>query len=160
MGVKASSYSDRHPGGDARRTIGDGMRVRHVSKALTTAALLGTMLATAIITTSGGAAAAAAATSSAPGVTSNTLTITVTNANPAPVNFTVTGVNPTTGSSVTASNGQAQFCYSGTASGADTVTGTVSSGAIGTATVNWSSSSGISPSGVDTKCRARMRVQS
>ena len=75
MGVKASSYSDRHPGGDARRTIGDGMRVRHGSKALTTAALLGTMLATAIITTSGGAAGAAAATSSAPGVTSNSITV-------------------------------------------------------------------------------------
>src|SRR6202522_1600259 len=75
MGVKASSYSDRHPGGDARRTIGVGMRGRHGSKALTTAALLGTMLATAIITTSGGAAAAAAATSSAPGVTSNSITV-------------------------------------------------------------------------------------
>ena len=45
MGVKASSYSDRHPGGDARPTIGDGMRVRHGFKALTAAALLGTMLA-------------------------------------------------------------------------------------------------------------------
>src|ERR1700689_4994518 len=75
MGVKASSYSDRHPGGDAQPTIGDGMRVRHGSKALTTAALLGTMLATAIITTSGGAAGAAAATSSAPGVTSNSITV-------------------------------------------------------------------------------------
>src|SRR5580692_3986140 len=75
MGVKASSYSDRHPGGDARRTIGDSMRVRHVSKALTTAALLGTMLATAIVTTSGGTAGAAAATSSAPGVTSTSITV-------------------------------------------------------------------------------------
>ena len=74
MGVKASSYSDRHPGGDARRTIGDGMRVRHGSKALTAAALLGTMLAAAIVTTSGGAAGAAA-TSSAPGVTSNSITV-------------------------------------------------------------------------------------
>ena len=75
MGVKASSYSDRHPGGDARRTIGDGMRVRHGSKALTAAALLGTMLAAAVVTTSGGAAGAAAATSSAPGVTSNSITV-------------------------------------------------------------------------------------
>jgi branched-chain amino acid transport system substrate-binding protein len=75
MGVKASSYSDRHPGGDARRTIGDSMRVKHGSKVLTAAALLGTMLAAAVVTTSGGAAGAAAATSSAPGVTSNSITV-------------------------------------------------------------------------------------
>src|ERR1700689_1106247 len=75
MGVKASSYSDRHPGGDAQPTIGDGMRVRHGSKALTAVALLGTMLAAAVVTTSGGAAGAAAATSSAPGVTSNSITV-------------------------------------------------------------------------------------
>src|ERR1700722_13438548 len=74
MGVKASSYSDRHPGGDAQPTIGDGMRVRHGSKALTAAALLGTMLAAAVVTTSGGAAGAAAAPSSAPGGTSNSIT--------------------------------------------------------------------------------------
>src|SRR5271163_1805132 len=75
MGVKASSYSDRHPGGDAQPTIGDGMRVRHGCKALTTAALLGTMLAAAIVTMSGASAGAAAATSSAPGVTSNSITV-------------------------------------------------------------------------------------
>ncbi len=75
MGVKASSYSDRHPGGDAQPTIGDGMRVRHGSKALTAVALLGTMLAAAVVTTSGAAAGAAAATSSAPGVTSNSITV-------------------------------------------------------------------------------------
>src|ERR1700722_19193582 len=75
MGVKASSYSDRHPGGDAQPTIGDGMRVRHGSKALTAAALLGTMLAAAVVTTSGGAAGAAAARISAPGVTSNSITV-------------------------------------------------------------------------------------
>jgi ABC-type branched-subunit amino acid transport system substrate-binding protein len=74
MGVKASSYSDRHLGGDGRLTIGDGMRVRHGSKMLTAAALLGTMLAAAVVTTSGGAAGAAA-TSSAPGVTSNSITV-------------------------------------------------------------------------------------
>jgi branched-chain amino acid transport system substrate-binding protein len=51
------------------------MRVRHGSKAFTTAALLGTMLAMAIVTTSVGAAGAAAATSSAPGVTSNSITV-------------------------------------------------------------------------------------
>src|ERR1700722_14847042 len=75
MGVKASSYSDRHLGGDARRTIGDGMRTRHGSKALMAATLLGTMLAGGVVTTSGGAAGAAAATSSAPGVTSNSITV-------------------------------------------------------------------------------------
>jgi branched-chain amino acid transport system substrate-binding protein len=75
MGVKASSYSDRHLGGDERRTIGDGMRVRHGSKVVTAAALLGTMLAAAVVTTSGGAAGAAATASSAPGVTSNSITV-------------------------------------------------------------------------------------
>src|ERR1700722_13213477 len=75
MGVKASSYSDRHLGGDARRTIGDGMRTRHGSKALMAATLLGTMLAGGVVTTSGGAAGAAASTSSAPGVTSNSITV-------------------------------------------------------------------------------------
>jgi len=73
MGVKASSYSDRHLGGDVRRKIGDAMRVRHGYKALTAATLLGTMLAAAVVTTSGGAAGAA--TSSAPGVTSNSITV-------------------------------------------------------------------------------------
>ena len=38
-------------------------------------ALLGTMLAAAVVTTSGGTAGAAAATSSAPGVTSNSITV-------------------------------------------------------------------------------------
>jgi ABC-type branched-subunit amino acid transport system substrate-binding protein len=75
MGVKASSYSDRHLGGDERRKIGDGMRTRHGSKALRAAALLGTMLAGAVVTTSGGAAGAASTASSAPGVTSNSITV-------------------------------------------------------------------------------------
>ena len=75
MGVKAYSYSDRHPGGDARPTIGDRMRVRHGFKTLTSVALLGTMLGTAIVTTSAGPSGAAAATSSAPGVTSNSITV-------------------------------------------------------------------------------------
>jgi branched-chain amino acid transport system substrate-binding protein len=75
MGVKTYSYSDRHPGGDVRARIGDGMRLRHGCKALTAVALFGTMLAAAVVTTSGGAAGAAAATSSAPGVTSNSITV-------------------------------------------------------------------------------------
>ena len=75
MGVKASSYSDPHPGGDAQPTIGDGMRVRHGCRALTGVALLGTLLAAAVVTTAGGVAGAAAATSAAPGVTSNSITV-------------------------------------------------------------------------------------
>src|SRR5262249_7847603 len=69
------------------------------------------------------------------------LTATVTDQNSAPVagvrvDFTVTGVNPTAGFANTASNGQAQFCYTGTSGGVDTVTGAV--GTISdTATVNW-----------------------
>ena len=55
--------------------IGDAMRVRHGLKALTSVALLGTMLGAAIVTTSAGTAGAAAATSSAPGVTSNSITV-------------------------------------------------------------------------------------
>ena len=74
MGVCAYSYSDRHPGGDARATIGDGMRVRHGLRALTAVALMGTLIGTAIVTTSA-SAGAAATTSSAPGVTSNSITV-------------------------------------------------------------------------------------
>ncbi len=74
MGVKPSKYSDRHPGGDAHRTIGDGMRVRHGCKAAMATVLAGTLLATTIVmsTASG---AGAASTSSAPGVTSNSITV-------------------------------------------------------------------------------------
>ncbi len=75
MGVKPSSYSDRHPGGDARPTIGDGMRVRYGFRALTSVALLGTLLGAAALTTSASSAGAAASTSSAPGVTSNSITV-------------------------------------------------------------------------------------
>jgi branched-chain amino acid transport system substrate-binding protein len=72
MGVKPYSYSDRHPGGDARPTIGDGMRVGHGLRALAATALTGTMLVIGIATTS---TAGAAATSSAPGVSSNSITV-------------------------------------------------------------------------------------
>jgi hypothetical protein len=40
----------------------------------------------------------------------------------ATINFEVTGVNPTTGSAVTDANGEAQFCYTGTNTGLDTIT--------------------------------------
>lgn len=41
------------------------------------------------------------------------------------VNFTVTGVNPTSGSDVTNSSGQATFTYIGSTAGSDTITATV-----------------------------------
>jgi hypothetical protein len=42
----------------------------------------------------------------------------------ATINFAVTGVNPTSGSAVTNTNGQAQFCYTGTIIGTDTIVAT------------------------------------
>jgi len=54
------------------------------------------------------------------------------------VDFGVTGVNPTTGFAFTNASGDAQFCYTGTNAGDDTITGTV--GALSdTATKTWSS---------------------
>jgi branched-chain amino acid transport system substrate-binding protein len=73
MGSRARSYSDRNPGGDAHRMIGDGMRVRHGLRALTAATLTGTALLLALGTTS--AESAGAQTSSAPGVTSTSITV-------------------------------------------------------------------------------------
>src|SRR5258708_18567923 len=72
MGVKLYSYSDRHPGGDARPRIGDRMRVRHGLRALAATTLTGAMLFVGIVTST---AAGAAATSSAPGVSSNSITV-------------------------------------------------------------------------------------
>jgi branched-chain amino acid transport system substrate-binding protein len=73
MGSRAPSYSDRHPGGDADRMIGDGMRVGHGFKALMAAALTSTAILTAVLTTSTGTAGAQ--TSSAPGVTPTSITV-------------------------------------------------------------------------------------
>ncbi len=77
MGVKPYSYSDRHPGGDApRRMIGDGMRVRQGFRALGATVLTGALLTGAIVLVSaGGAGAQTTGTSSAPGVTSNSITV-------------------------------------------------------------------------------------
>jgi len=75
MGVTPYSYSDRHPRGDVpRRMIGDGMRVRQGVRALVATALTGAALVAGIVTTSAGAAGAQTA-SSAPGVTSNSITV-------------------------------------------------------------------------------------
>jgi branched-chain amino acid transport system substrate-binding protein len=55
--------------------IGDGMRVRHGSRALAATTLTGAMLVVGILTTTAGGAGAAASTGSAPGVTSNSITV-------------------------------------------------------------------------------------
>jgi branched-chain amino acid transport system substrate-binding protein len=74
MGVKRSKYSDRHPGGDAQRMIGDRMRVRQGFKAAMATVFAGSALAaTIVMSTASGAGAAAAST--APGVTSNSITV-------------------------------------------------------------------------------------
>ena len=75
MGVRPYSYSDRHPGGDAsRRMIGDGMQVRQGFRALGATVLTGAMLTGGIVFMSAGTAGAASA-STAPGVTSNSITV-------------------------------------------------------------------------------------
>jgi branched-chain amino acid transport system substrate-binding protein len=72
MGVKPSKYSDLHPGGDARRMNGESMRVRQGIKAGLATVLAGSALATGIVMTT---ATGASAASSAPGVTSNSITV-------------------------------------------------------------------------------------
>jgi hypothetical protein len=74
---------------------------------------------------------------------------TVTDQNNSPVagvrvDFAVTGVNPMAGFTTAGANGQAQFCYSGTVAGADTVTGAVGS-IMGTAMITWSNPTLTSP---------------
>jgi ABC-type branched-subunit amino acid transport system substrate-binding protein len=74
MGVKPSKYSDLHPGGDARRMNGDGMRMRQGFKAAFATVVAGTALAATVVI--GTATSAGAQTgSSAPGVTSNSITV-------------------------------------------------------------------------------------
>jgi RHS repeat-associated protein len=53
------------------------------------------------------------------------------------VEFTVTGVNPATGSAQTDASGQAQFCYTGASSGADLIVASVAN-ITDTATKTWS----------------------
>ncbi len=72
--MKACKYSDRHPGGDARRQmIGDGMQVRQGFRALIATMFTGGLLASALVLAP--TAAGAAAASTAPGVTSNSITV-------------------------------------------------------------------------------------
>src|SRR5271156_1116589 len=73
MGVTPYRYSDRHPGGDARPMIGDGMHMRLRHRTLMAAALIGTLMGAAAVSASASAAGAAAST--APGVTSNSITV-------------------------------------------------------------------------------------
>jgi ABC-type branched-subunit amino acid transport system substrate-binding protein len=72
MGVKPYKYSDLHPGGDAQRMNGESMRVRQGIKVALATVLAGSALATGIVMT---AATGAGAASSAPGVTSNSITV-------------------------------------------------------------------------------------
>ena len=53
------------------------------------------------------------------------------------MDFAVSGVNPTSGFVITDTAGRAEFCYSGTTAGVDTITGTVSD-ISDTATRTWS----------------------
>ena len=72
--MKGWKYSDPHPGGNARRrTNGDKMRVRQGIKALVATVFTGGLVASALAVVP--AVAGAASTSSAPGVTSNSITV-------------------------------------------------------------------------------------
>jgi branched-chain amino acid transport system substrate-binding protein len=73
MGVKPSKYSDLRPGGDARQMNGESMPVRQGIKAALATVLAGSALASAIVMTT--ATGAGAAASSAPGVTTNSITV-------------------------------------------------------------------------------------
>jgi branched-chain amino acid transport system substrate-binding protein len=73
--MKACKYSDGHPGGDAPlQMIGDGMRGRQGVRALIATVFTGGLLVSALVVAPT-AAGAAAATSTAPGVTSNSITV-------------------------------------------------------------------------------------
>jgi hypothetical protein len=69
-----------------------------------------------------------------------TATVTDSNGNPVSgvqVNFTVTGPNPNTGFAYSAADGTAQYCYTGTAAGADTEKAAVGNITSNTATITW-----------------------
>jgi ABC-type branched-subunit amino acid transport system substrate-binding protein len=73
--MKGWKYSDRHPRGDARRWAnGDGMRVRQGIKALVATVLGGGLVVSALVVAPA-ASEAASSGGSAPGVTSNSITV-------------------------------------------------------------------------------------
>jgi ABC-type branched-subunit amino acid transport system substrate-binding protein len=77
MGVGRDRYSDRHPGGDATHLVtGGSMRNRYGTGMATKVAMAGAALAAAVVSVGGlaGSPGAAAATT-APGVTSNSITV-------------------------------------------------------------------------------------
>src|ERR1700732_691744 len=77
MGVGRDRYSDRHPGGDATHLVtGGSMRNRYGTGMATKVAMAGAALAAAVVSVGGlaGRPGAAAATT-APGVTSNSITV-------------------------------------------------------------------------------------
>jgi ABC-type branched-subunit amino acid transport system substrate-binding protein len=73
--MKGWKYSDRHPRGDARRRAnGDGMRVRQGIKALVATVLGGGLVVSALVVAPA-ASDAASSGGTAPGVTSNSITV-------------------------------------------------------------------------------------
>ncbi len=69
-----------------------------------------------------------------------TATVTDQNSNPVSgvrVDFTVTGANPNAGFAYTATDGTAQYCYTGNARPTDTETAAVGAVTSNTATINW-----------------------
>jgi hypothetical protein len=76
-----------------------------------------------------------------------TLTVADLSNNPVagvPVSFTVSGVNPTTGSAITDGMGSAQFCYTGNNPGSDLIRA-VAAGATSYATKNWGTAANHPP---------------
>lgn len=84
--------------------------------------------------------------------TQHCVTATVLDQNDAPlegirVDFAVTGVNPTAGFANTAANGQAQFCYTGTNPGGDSIVASVGT-LSDTAAKTWTQTAGAGISGI------------
>ncbi len=89
-----------------------------------------------------------------------TATVKDQNGDPLPdirVDFIVTGVNPTTGFAFTNASGEAQFCYTGTNAGDDTIVGTVGT-LSDTAAKTWSEEEENVPSTKLTKTPSRTVV--
>jgi hypothetical protein len=134
-GQTSFTYSDTLPGNDTITACYDKDNNNVCDPGETTATATKTWA---------GAGPPAAVTLTPPAATNpagqqHCVTATVVDANGTPVpnatvNFTVTGANPTTGTGTTDANGQAQFCYTGTHAGNDTITATVQGGSNPSAT--------------------------